>query len=60
MPGFADTILQAYFRGKGAALPDVPNPCSRDVAGRVLAAGGSAPGYNGVPYEAYITRALNL
>ena len=66
MPEFADAILQAYFRGRDAELPGVPNPCPRDVAGKVLAAGGSAPGYNGVPYEAYhqgvelVTEALSL
>ena len=53
VPNFADTILRAYFRGRSAGLPDTPDPCPRAVAGKVLEAGGSAPGYNGVPYEAY-------
>ena len=53
VPELADTILQAYFRDRDAALPDVPHPCSRDIAKKVLAAGGSAPGHNGIPYEAY-------
>ena len=54
VPEVADTILQAYFRDRGAVLPDVPHPCSRDIAEKVLAAGGSAPGHNGVPYEPII------
>ena len=53
MPGLAGTILQAYFRGRSAELPDVPRPRYEDIAAKVLAAGGSAPGHNGVPYEAY-------
>ena len=65
---FADTILEAYFRDRSASLPDVPRPSSRDIAGagHVLAAGGSAPGHNGIPYEAYhqgaelVTEALAL
>ena len=66
VPGFADTILQAYFRGRSAELPDVPRPRYEDIAAKVLAAGGSAPGHNGVPYEAYhqcvelVTEALSL
>ena len=54
VPEFADTFLQAYFRDRGAVLPDMPHPCSRDIAEKVLAAGGSAPGHNGVPYEPII------
>ena len=53
MPELADTILGAYFLDRSASLPDVPRPCSRDIAGHVLAAGGSAPRHNGIPYEAY-------
>ena len=66
VPEFADTTLRAYFRDRGAVLPDVPRPLSRDIAEKVLAAGGSAPGHNGVPYEAYhqgvelVTEALSL
>ena len=54
MPELADTILQACFRGRSAPLPDVPRPCSRDIAGHILVAGGSAPGHTGIPYEAYV------
>ena len=66
VPGFADTILQAYFRDRSAVLPSVPRPRFEDIAAKVLAAGGSAPGHNGVPYEAYhqgvelVTEALSL
>ena len=64
MPELAETILESYFRDRSASLPDVPRP--RDIAGHVLAAGGSAPGHNGIPYEAYrqgvelVTEALAL
>ena len=66
VPELANTIVQAYFRDRDAALPDVPRPCSRDIAEKVLAAGGSAPEHNGIPYEAYhqgvelVTEALTL
>ena len=66
VPGFADTILQANFRDRSAVLPSVPRPRYKDIAAKVLAAGGPAPGHNGVPYEAYhqgvelVTEALSL
>ena len=47
MPELADTILDAYLRDRSATLPAVPCPSSRDIAGQILAAGGSAPGHNG-------------
>ena len=66
VPELADTILQAYFRYRSAVLPSVPHPRYKDIAEKVLAAGGSAPGHNGIPYEAYqqgvelVTEALSL
>ena len=66
MPELADTIVDAYFRDRSVTLPAVPCPSSRDIAGQILAAGGSAPGHNGIPYEAYrqgvelVTEALAL
>ena len=66
MPELADTILQAYFRYRSAVLPSVPHPRYKDIAEKVLAAGGFAPGHNGIPYEAYhqgvelVTEALTL
>ena len=66
MPELADTILDAYFRDRSVTLPAVPCPSSRDIAARILAAGGSAPGHTGIPFEAYhqgvelVTEALAL
>ena len=53
MPELANKILDAYFRDRSVTLPAVPCPSSRDIAGQILAAGGSATGHNGIPYEAY-------
>ena len=66
VPGYADTILQTYFRDRAVELPDAPDPRPTDVAEKLLGAGGSAPGYDGIPYEAYhqgvelVTEALTL
>eukprot|EP00972_Heterocapsa_arctica_P010721 1572733-Heterocapsa_arctica.AAC.1 len=45
--------MEAYMEGRGASLPDAPDPRIGDISGAILKASGSAPGSDNVPYEVY-------
>jgi len=52
-PLHGDRILSRYFEERRAVFPSQANPKFARVAGAILAARGSAPGLDGVPYELF-------
>ena len=51
-PPGSEALLDAYFRARPRCTPPRPALGLRRLTGLILAPGGSAPGIDGVPYEA--------
>eukprot|EP00972_Heterocapsa_arctica_P096841 14287940-Heterocapsa_arctica.AAC.1 len=49
--GASSDVLSAYMIGRTCSLPNSPKPNLHRIAGSVLAAGDSAAGIDGWPYE---------
>ncbi len=53
MPAQAHTLLDIYFQDRPTLAGKVATPTWQDIATKVIAPSGSAPGADGVPYEVF-------